>query len=613
MNHSTRDRNTLIKDRVYILRVLGLIWKKDAFYVALTVFLLLLENAGLYAVLLYCRDLFNALSGFVQSAGKTTELIKESFLAAVAVTVVYTLVRIISAFFTDLLGVRLSEIMDKMIHDKAVELDMSFYDSPEYFDTLFRARQAGTDRPHVVLLNLLSILKNIAGLTVISVFAFQVSVWLIPILILLVAPAMLVRIYFSKKLLAWRLKHSELERKAGYFSWLLTDNKLAKEIKTYNLGPFFREQYMTIRHRIHQKKIQNSRYQMLFELVTSLLAVLGGFFVLGFLVRSALSGNIGYGDITMVVMTIPQAYNQVQALSQNISALYDNNKLAGYLFRFLALSARVSEDTGKPIPREAGASLTVRGLRFAYPGSFQPVLQGIDLEIPAGKVTAVVGLNGAGKSTLIKLLLRLYEPDGGAIYLNGEPVTRYSEHDYRKLFGVVFQDFGQYHSTLAENIAYGDIELAIDNLRAEACLAKANGSDILHHVQHGLSTQLGKAFTEGTDLSTGQWQKLAIARAFYRDSLFVLLDEATSAVDAISEHQLVTDLRKRLEGRGALIISHRLTTVTHADYIYMVEHGRVIEQGTHDELMNLNGAYAMLFAARRTPETEDAIKPLTLS
>jgi ATP-binding cassette, subfamily B, bacterial len=583
--------------RFYVFRILKLIWKTDALYASVTVLLLLLEIFALYELLIFTKNLFNLLPVYIKSGGNIREL-KTKFLWAVGAALVFTLLGAATTLVTEILGVRLNQAVDKMIHDKSISLDIAFFESPAYFDTLFRARQAGADRPHSMLLNLLTILKSILGLAVIAIFVTRISVWMIPILSILVIPTLYIRILFSNRLFEWRAKQAGSERRAGYYSWLITDHLLAKEIKVFGLGQHFCNKYLSIQRYLHKRRVQNSKTRTLYELITSLVAVIGVYFVIGFLIQQAVHGGPGFGDITLVILTIPQAYLQLQSLSANLSTLYENNRYASYLFKLFSVGINKPE-FGTPIPPFSSLpSLQLSKVSFHYQGTEVNVVDNVTMSIAPGKITAVVGLNGAGKSTLVKLLLRLYEPDQGKILLEGIDAKVYSLESYRELFSVVFQDFGRYNSSILENIAYGDIKKAIDATKAEDVLIKATGEDLTKKFEGGIDALLGQSFDEGKDLSIGQWQKLAIARALYRSSQFLLLDEPTSAMDAVSEHELITNLRSRAGGRSVLIISHRVSTVMHADYIYVMENGRVKEQGTHEDLVASNGTYAMLFLSR---------------
>jgi ATP-binding cassette, subfamily B, bacterial len=281
----------------------------------------------------------------------------------------------------------------------------------------------------------------------------------------------------------------------------------------------------------------------------------------------------------------------------SLSGLYDHQLFLTQLFDFLAVEPALTAPASPVVlPQSVKEGVRFERVGFRYPSNQEPALSELDFEMAAGKVTAIVGENGSGKTSLIKLLCRLYDPDQGRITLDGVDIREFEPTAYRQLFSVIFQDYARYAETVAENIRFGDVSASPGDPRIAHAADLGGASSFVRELPLGMETPLTRLFDDGRELSLGQWQRLALSRAFFPKSQFVIMDEPTSAVDPRAEAELFENFRARLEGRGALIISHRLSTIRMADRIYMLEKGRMHEFGTHDELVALNGRYAKLFS-----------------
>lgn len=494
-------------------------------------------------------------------------------------------------------GMLVADYIDREIHDRAIKVDLGFYESPAYFDSLQRARQAGTQRPAQMISTILGLMKALVFLVAILVMLGGIEWRLLPVLLLAVLSALVVRLYFTRQLYEWQRERVQLERRAGYFDWLLTSDLHAKELRLHELGPFFREAYSKLRMRIRAEQLRIERSKALAEVGVSVVGAAVFVGAIAWLVLRTMDGTFSLGDLVLFVLLFRRAEQSGKETVSGLSRLYDDQLYLGQLFAFLAVEPTlVAPARARPLPAPVETGLRLQGVGFAYPETGRgEALSDIDLELPPGKLVALVGENGSGKTTLIKLMTRLYDPDRGRITLDGTDIREFDPVAYRQLFSVIFQDFAKYAASADENIWYGDAGRPLDPARTRAAGERAGADGFLQALPRGYETPLSRAFDDGQELSIGQWQRVALARAFLPETKFIIMDEPTSAVDPAAEMELFDTLRERIGDRGALIISHRLSTIRHVDYTYVLQEGRIAEHGPHDDLVRRDGVYGDLF------------------
>ncbi len=489
-----------------------------------------------------------------------------------------------------------------LIHEQSVAADLAFYESPEYHDRLHRARDEAGYRPVALVEGLGQLLQN--GVTLLAMGAVLLPFgWWLPLALLFsTLPAFGVVLHYNLEQHHWRQRTTADERRTWYYDWLLTSGDAAAELRLFGLGPLVRSLYQALRARLRGERLGLARKGAVAELAAGSVAlfVTGG--ATAWMVGQALQGAVTLGGLALFYQAFQQGQRLMRSLLDGVGQVYTNSLFLGNLFEFLGLRPRVADP-----PRPAAAPLLLRqGIRFdrvtfRYPGSARVALDDFNLTVAAGQVAALVGPNGAGKSTLIKLLCRLYDPDAGRIEMDGIDLKELEVAKLRRLITVLFQQPVHYSATVAENIGLGGLT---DASRAEVEeAARAAGADEpVARLEQGYDTLLGKWFAGGTELSAGEWQRLALARAFLRRAPILLLDEPTSALDSWAEADWHERFRRLAEGRTVLIITHRFTTAMRADIIHVMAAGRVAESGSHAELLARGGLYAKSWSAQMRGE-----------
>jgi ATP-binding cassette subfamily B protein len=579
-----------------ITRIIRLIWEASKKWTSISLVFIILESGLFFGSLYLLKALFDTLSKHGITNVKHEPEVVRAVIYATLAAILYSAVKAVSGYITEKQSGKVSEYIDDKIHRSAIGLDLSFYESPEYFDILKRARDMGSDKPNLIVFTIVDIAKNLLSLILIGSMLVAIDWRLFPILALFVIPTMWVRISFADSQNALRLRQTALERKSTYLSSLLTSDLHAKEIRSFGLGHHIRKIYVKIRLDLLEGRLKLSKERTYKELLTSSIATLGFFSCIAYIAIGSLHGMTSVGDITLFLVALPQSFNIMQGLSTGISTLYQNNIFVKSVFELFDLESSLKENPDpKPIPQDLQIDLELKNVSFIYPHAEKNTLTDINIKMPAGKIIAIVGSNGAGKSTLIKLLCRLYDPSSGQITLNGSDIRDFSSFEYQKQICAVFQDFGKYNVSVADNIRFGDIHQERTHQDVIEAANNSGANLFIDKFPSGYDSIMGRIFEDGHEVSIGQWQKLAIARAFFSKSRFVVLDEATSALDATAEKELFDSFRERIGNRAALIISHRQSAVKHADYIYVLSNGRIGESGTHTELIALKGVYYNLF------------------
>lgn len=510
---------------------------------------------------------------------------------------------VLAVFFRSLNGILklnqshlVRDHVDREVQHRAISVDFGFYESPLYHDSLQRARQVGNDRPAQFVFN--SVLTLRAGITLFGILLLlcTIEVALLPILLAPITIALFVRLYFTRRLFDWRMSRAQMERRARYFDWVMTTISHAKTIRLNNIGPFFREQYQALRKQIRTNEIRIEQRRLWSEFVMSTIGAIVFVLASAWLLWQTMVSGRSLGDVVLFVLLLRRAESAGTEFVGNVSKIVDDHLYLERLFEFLSIQSKIrSPESPRQIPAEFRDCIRLSDVSFTYDGAKQETLSKVSLEIRPGQFVALVGENGSGKTTLIKLLTRLYDPTSGRITFDGTDIRQFDPSEYHRLMSVIFQDYPMYSDTVENNIQFGDISSPIDHKRLRHAARDSGAIEFIEKLPSGFQTPLTKLFDDGQDLSIGQWQRLALARAFYPKTKLLILDEPTSAVDPQAEFDLFNDFRSKLGERSALVISHRLSTIRHADYAYVLKSGRIIEHGTHQQLISAKGVYSDLF------------------
>jgi ATP-binding cassette, subfamily B, bacterial len=486
-----------------------------------------------------------------------------------------------------------ADYIHSLVHRKSIEADLAFHEMPEFHDKLHQARNNSSSRPITLLESTGSLIQNLITLVTIAAVLIPYGLWLPIVLIISALPAFYFLAKFNKQYHRWWERTTPLRRQAEYHDFLITQSYTAAELRLFGLGDNFRKRYEGFRKQLRNENISLIQEQTIAQLGGSLMALVVAGLALGWMLWQALQGKFTLGDLALFY----QAFNRGQGLAKGIltqlSQIYGNSLYLGNLFEYLNMaSTLVDPPQPKPIPIAPQESIELRNVSFRYPGSDRWIFKDFNLTIPAGKIVAIVGENGAGKSTLIKLLCRFYDPETGSVNLDNADIRDFTQVEWRAMLTVMFQFPVTYQKTVSENIALGDVDREISPDEIRSAIAEAGATEIIDRLPQKENTRLGKWFAEGTDLSGGEWQRIALARAFIRQAPILILDEPTSFMDSWSEHDWLDRFRGMANGRTAIVITHRFTLAMRADMIHVLQAGQVIESGNHNTLLEQNGTYA---------------------
>ncbi|MEP6959727.1 MAG: ABC transporter ATP-binding protein, partial [Nitrospirota bacterium] len=513
-----------------------------------------------------------------------------------AVALASAMLTVVASLISRIHAQVVTDHMHALLQAKSVEVDLEYYENARYQDTLHRAQQEAPYRPTSILNSLLQF-----GQDVISLLAMAGILWwlhwaVIPVLMLTALPYFFVRLQQSNSLFAWGRERTPLERKAWYVNVLLTQATAAKEIRLFDLGPRLRRWFQDARSVLRRERIALERRWLFAGLAAQIVGVAGVFGVYSLVAAQTYQGLLTVGDLVMFFQAVQRASGFLDGVGWSVSTLYESNLFLTTLDEFLNIQSRLpAAKYPQTFPRPIMQGIRFDHVSFQYSHEERVAIRDFTFTIKPGEHVAFVGANGAGKTTLVKLLCRLYDPSGGRIMIDGIDLRNYPIADVRGAVSGVFQDFVKFQLSAKDNIALGVRSLDVDLSAITQAAKQAGVHETIERLPGGYESLLGKLFEGGHELSIGEWQKVALARAVLRDSQILILDEPTSAMDAKAEAELFERFHELAQGRIAILISHRLSTVKMADRIFVVDRGEIVEQGTHNALMQQQGLYATLF------------------
>lgn len=537
------------------------------------------------------RKLVNGLVHLGPSGGSLAQLVPGVLLLG-GVLLTAELLQFVGEWVRTVQAELVQDHAKELIHDRTQAIDFGFYQQPEATDLLYQAASEAGRRPLQLLESLGALLQGTLTLLGMGLILLPYGVWLPFVLLLASVPTFLTLIWFSQRSHQLWARTTPLRRQSEYFEWLLTHGDVAAETRIFGLADHFRTRFKGCRQQLRTERLVHSRAECGAKFGAALLsfAVLAG--VMGWMAWRLMHGTLSLGDLALFYQTLNFSQGSLRSVFSSVAQIYSNSLFLRNLFQFLDLKPSIGDPPAPvPVPERRPLALSLRNVQFGYPQASGPVLKGLSLEIPAGKITAVVGPNGAGKSTLVALLCRFFDPDQGQITLGGVDLRDLRLTELRQQISVLFQFPVQYQFTAGQNIGLGDLSRAGDEAAIAEAARAAGIDEKIDQLPAGYATQLGRFLAEGSELSGGEWQRVALARAFLRQSPVIILDEPTSFMDPWSEAEWFARLQRLAAGRTVLLITHRFSIAMRADLIHVMEGGQVVESGRHAELIRSDGLY----------------------
>lgn len=589
----------VFRERVKAMRsippVLKIVWSAAPVIVFLSIVLRIAIALMPLALLAVSRIIINGVVGVVERH----QALGRHFWWIVALefglAILIALLGRFLSYLDSVLADRYTHHISVRVIEHASQLDLTLYEDPVFYDRLERARVQATDRL-VMIQAIGNLIQQSVTTIALSVAIFWLAPWLLLLLLAGVIPGFLGETHFAFLGYAKNFRQTPLNRQLDYLRLLGGSKEAAKELKLFGLHKFLTDRFTRISETIHEENIALSRRRLRIGAFLSIISTFGYYAAYAWVIWKTLQGGFDIGTLAFLTGAILQASGTLQQVFSTLSGIADQALFLTDLLAFFEMQPTVkSKPNALPVPVPIKKGFEFRNVSFSYPGSSRKVLADFNLVLEPGQRIALIGENGQGKTTIVKLLTRLYDPTEGQILLDGVDLREYSMEDLHHETGVIFQDFMRYEMTVRENIGIGRIEHMDQEKKIEQAAEKSLADAVVQRLGDGYEQMLGRRFTSGVDLSGGEWQKLALARAYLRDAQILILDEPTAALDARSESEVFERFAELTRGKMAVLISHRFSTVRMVDRIVVLEGGRLVEEGTHDELVRLGGRYATMF------------------
>jgi ATP-binding cassette subfamily B protein len=579
-------------------RAVGLVWKSAPGWTALNLVAISIQGLLPLATVYVMKLVVDAVSAAATSGAAHADM--RPILILVGVSGGLILAQVLAAAAANIVKSIQSEMvtdrLSGIIQAKAVNVDMECYDNPEFYDKLHRAEDEVSFRPNRVVDGLVELSRNTISLFAMAGLLFSFHAALAAAVLVACVPDFLVRLKYSGTLYAWIRTNTAHIRLANFLHWMLTKQFHVKEMRIYGLAATLMDRFATIRSRLRKDKFRLVARYGLGEMAAGGVTVAAYLAAYIFIVYRTVAGTITLGDMVMYYQAFQLAQDNFKNLMRSIALLYEDSLFISSLYDFLHWKNKVKEPERPETPPEAIASgILVDSVSFRYPGRSDNVLEDVTFSMKPGRITALVGENGSGKTTLLKLLCRFYDPTQGSIALDGRSIRAFNRCDLWQRMGVIFQDYSKYPVTARENVSFGARHVEEQMDRVVSAANEAAAHNMIMNLRRQYDTVLSNYLEGGQELSEGEWQKVALARALYNRGQILLLDEPTSSMDAASERHFLSQLKESSNGRVVLLISHHLPTVQIADWIYVLERGRIVESGTYEQLLAMQGRFWRLF------------------
>ncbi|MBL8215223.1 MAG: ABC transporter ATP-binding protein [Bryobacterales bacterium] len=497
-------------------------------------------------------------------------------------------------YFDSLLADRFTRHVSVRVIEHSSRLDLASYEDPVFYDKLERARVQATDR--IAMIQALgAILQQAIAAISLSLGVFWFSPWLLALLVIAVVPAFLGESHFAFEGYSLNIRQTPTRRQLDYLRVLGASKESAKELKLFGLSPFITSEYARLANNLYDQNVALAKRRLWAGAALSLLSSAGYYGAYAYVIYRTVQGDLTWGSLQFLAGAIAGASSNIQTIFATFSSIADQSLFLKDLVDFFEVGPKIaSKPNAIPAPRPIQTGFRFERVSFTYPGTERLVLNNLDFTLEPGERIALIGQNGQGKTTIVKLLTRLYDPTAGRILLDGVDLRDYNQEDLHREIGVIFQDFMRYEMSVRQNIGVGRID-HLDDEEIRRAARKSLAEPLIARLPKGYDQLLGRRFEGGVDLSGGEWQKIALARAYLRDAQVLILDEPTAALDARSEYEVFQRFAELTTGKMALLISHRFSTVRMADRIVVLEDGRIAEQGNHAQLIAHGGHYAEMF------------------
>ncbi len=575
--------------------VLKIVWESGSTVVSLGLFFRLISSLLPIAVLWITKLIIDSIVRIVSGHQAVPRSLWWLVAAEFGVAIFGSLIARGTDYLDALLADKYTRHVSIRVMKHASALDLMAYEDPVFYDRLERARVQATDRLGMIQ-SIGRLIQQVITAASLSISILLFSPWLLLLLVAGLIPAFLGESHFAFLGYALNFRQTPIRRELDYLRVLGGSREAAKELKLFGLKDFLIGRFTRLSDEIYDKNVNLARRRLIAGSMLSTIGMLGYYSAYAYVIWRTVAGALSIGTLTFLTGAIVQASSNIQQIFSTLSGIADQALFLTDLLAFFAMKPTIrSKPNALPAPRPIRSGFEFRNVSFRYPGNSRMVLNGLNFHLHAGERVALIGENGEGKTTLVKLMTRLYDPVEGQILLDGIDLREYDLDDLYREIGVIFQDFMRYEMTARENIAVGQIEALKDTASLENAAGRSMANEVIERLPHGYEQMLGRRFENGVDLSGGEWQKVALARAYLRNAQVLILDEPTAALDARSEYDVFRRFAELTAGKSALFISHRFSTVRMADRIVVLENGRIAEDGSHEELFHLGGRYAEMF------------------